>query len=132
MVPQNAVLATIVYRLNGDQMQELVPLGKSQRFRDINSIMKVDHERARLSALIDEAIKAKKEIAKQQEIIKGARSIAAEELKLNPKLFNAYLSAAFNNDYTSKLDALGQQVDLLTTLLNAMGGLMIPTEDNED
>lgn len=112
-------------------MQELVPLPKSQRFRDINSIMKVEHDRARLSALVDEAVKAKKEIAKQQEIIKGARQIAAEELKLNPKLFTAYLSAAFNNDYTAKLDALGQQVDLLEALLGAMGGMLIP-EDSDD
>ncbi len=112
-------------------MQELLPAGKAQRFRDINSIMKDPVERARLSSLIDEAIKAKKEIAKQQETIKGARAIAAEELKLNPKLFNAYLSAAFNNDYTAKLDSLGQQVDLLTTLLNAMGGMLIAPSDDD-
>ena len=102
-------------------MQELLAEA-APRFRNITSIMKDPEARKRLNAFIDEAVKCKQEILAKNEQIKGLRKLAIDELKLNPKLFNAYVSAAFNNDYGLRLDAANEMVDLLETIMAVLPG----------
>jgi len=99
---------------------------KSKKFRDINSIMKDTAAKAKLSNLIDEAVSCKGAIAMQQANIKVLRDAALEDLQLNPKLFNAYVAAAFNNDYGQRKESLEEQVAMLEAIMGEIEG---PSED---
>lgn len=101
---------------------------KTKKFRDIQSIMKDPLARAKLQNLVDEAVQAKAAIANQQLIIKALRETALSELELNPKLFNAYTSASFNNDYSVRKEALDEQLTLLEIV---MGEVQLIDHDSE-
>lgn len=94
---------------------ELAPT--TSKFRDIKSIMKDTAAKAKLSNLIDEAVTCKGAIAMQQQNIKVLREAALDDLQLSPKLFNAYVAAAFNNDYAQRKDNLEEQVALLDAIM---------------
>lgn len=106
---------------------ELLPA--TSKFRDISSIMCDTAAKAKLSNLIDEAVTCKGAIAMQQQNIKVLRDAALEDLKLSPKLFNAYLSAAFNNDYGQRKESLDEQVTLLELLMGESGTLTGPSDE---
>lgn len=97
----------------------LVPA--TSKFRDIGSIMKDPQAAATLSNYIDEAVTCKSAIATQQAHIKAIRDRAIDELSLNPKLFNAYVAASFNNDYTKRKQGLDEQLTLLEHIMKAAG-----------
>ena len=99
---------------------ELAP--KTKKFRDIASIMKDPSAKAKLTNLVDEAVTCKSAIALQQQNIKVLRDAALEDLQLNPKLFNAYVAAAFNNDYAQRKDSLDEQVALLENIMGELDG----------
>jgi hypothetical protein len=105
---------------------ELAP--KTKKFRDIQSIMKDPTAKAKLSNLVDEAVTCKSAIAMQQQNIKVLRDSALEDLQLSPKLFNAYVAAAFNNDYGQRKEGLEEQVALLDAIMGEIEG---PTSDDE-
>lgn len=107
---------------------------KSEKFRDINSIMKDTAAKAKLSNLIDEAVTCKSAIAMQQQNIKVLREVARDDLKLNPKLFNAYLSACFNNDFGVRKESLDEQLTLLDHIMGEAGITYDPNDsgDSED
>ena len=73
------------------------------------------------SNYIDEAVTCKTAIATQQTHIKAIRDRAIEEIGLNPKLFNAYVAASFNNDYTKRKQGLDEQLTLLEHIMKAAG-----------
>lgn len=95
--------------------KDLAP--KAKKFRDIASIMKDPAAKAKLSNLVDEAVTCKGAIALQQQNIKVLRDAALDELELSPKLFNAYVAAAFNNDYGQRKEGLEEQVALLDAIM---------------
>lgn len=103
---------------------ELAP--KTKKFRDIASIMKDPAAKAKLSNLVDEAVTCKSAIQLQQQNIKVLRDAALEDLQLSPKLFNAYVAAAFNNDYAQRKETLEEQVALLE---NIMGDAQLSNDD---
>ena len=94
---------------------------KTAKFRDISSIMKDPSARAKLTNLVDEAVNCKSAIQMQQENIKVLRTAALDELQLSPKLFNAYVAAAFNNDYAQRKESLDEQVNLLEFIMGEAG-----------
>lgn len=98
-----------------DNSADLIP--KTSKFRDIKSIMADPKMRAKLSNLVDEAVTCKEKIARQNDNIKVLREAALKDLELSPKLFNAYVSAASNNDYGQRKDALTEQVTLLELVM---------------
>lgn len=98
---------------------ELAP--KTKKFRDISSIMKDPAARATLTNLVDEAVTCKAAIALQQGTIKSLRETALEKLELNPKLFNAYVAASYNNDYAQRKDSLDEQLSLLDAIMAQIG-----------
>ena len=100
--------------------KELTP--KTKKFRDIASIMKDPTAKAKLSNLVDEAVTCKSAIALQQQNIKVLRDAALEDLQLSPKLFNAYVAAAFNNDYGQRKEGLEEQVALLDAIMGEIEG----------
>jgi hypothetical protein len=113
-------------------MQELV---KSPKFQPIASIMKDPLLASRLATFIDNAVEAKGEIAKQNQLIKDTVKLACDELKVDPKLFRIYVAAAFNNDYGLRLQSLNTQVDLLERIIMTLpGGLdaYMPQLTNDD
>lgn len=101
--------------------KELAP--KAKKFRDIASIMKDPAMKAKLSNLVDEAVTCKGAIALQQANIKTLRDAALEDLQLSPKLFNAYVAAAYNNDYSVRKESLEEQVALLENIMGDMPAL---------
>ena len=98
---------------------ELVPA--SSKFKDIASIMKDPRLAATLSNYIDEAVTCKTAIATQQTHIKAIRDNAIEELGLNPKLFNLYVAASFNNDYTKRRVDLNESLELIEKIMQSAG-----------
>lgn len=106
--------------------KELAPTTK--KFRDIGSIMKDPVARAKFTNLVDEAVKCKSAIALQQGTIKTLREAALDDLQLNPKLFSAAVSAAFNNDYNQRKESLEEQVSLLEGI---MGEAISYTRDED-
>lgn len=107
--------------------KELAP--KATKFTDISSIMKDPSMKAKLSNFIDEAVTCKGAIAAQQTQIKGLRDMAVEELGLNPKLFSAYVAAAYNNDYKKRKDSLDEQVVLLEYIMGEAGFITDGSKD---
>lgn len=101
------------------QPNALVPA--TSKFKDIGTIMKDPQLAATLSNYIDEAVTCKSAIATQQQHIKAIRDRAIEEIGLNPKLFNAYVAASFNNDYTKRKAGLDEQITLLEHIMKAAG-----------
>lgn len=110
--------------------KELAP--KSKKFRDIESIMKDPQLKAVLSNLIDEAVTCKGAIAVQQANIKALREDAVEQIQISPKLFNAYVAAAFNNDYQLRRQSLEEQVTLLEHIMGDAGVLRAPDESDDE
>lgn len=86
---------------------------KSEKFRDISEIMAQPRLKAMLNSFVDEAVKCKSNIAVQQEILKGYKESAQEELGLKPAVFNAYVTMTFNNDYIQRKDKLQELMDLV-------------------
>lgn len=90
---------------------------KSEKFRDISEIMANPRLKAMLNSFVDEAVKCKSNIAVQQEILKGYKESAQEELGLKPAVFNAYVAMTFNNDYLQRKDKLQELMDLVDNVM---------------
>lgn len=107
--------------------------GESKRFRSIEEIFLNPAEKAKLTNLVDEAVRCKTRIQLEQETIKQLRETAKDELSLNPKLFNYYVAMVYSNDYSARKDALDQLDKLVSTVM----GLLPPDhsgytgEDND-
>jgi hypothetical protein len=101
------------------QPQELTTA--TSKFQDIGTIMKDPNLKVRLMSLVDEAVDAKSEIAKQQSTIKALRDTALEDLKLNPKLFSALVASTFNNDFAKRKTSLEEQVTMLDHIMGEVG-----------
>lgn len=99
---------------------------KNNKFRSIEDIMKDPAAKSKLNNLVDEAVKFKSKIHDHQESVKVLRDAARNDVMLNPKLFNYYVGAAFNNDYAARKDNLDQ----LTNLMDAVIGLLPPTHSS--
>lgn len=99
---------------------------KSSKFRSIEDILKDPTLKAKLSNLVDEAVRCKIRIHMEQETIKDLRDVAKNDLSLNPKLFNYYVGMVFNNDYASRKDS----VDELSALIDSVMALLPPDNSN--
>lgn len=86
------------------------------KFRDIQSILKDPLLKAKLNNLVDEAVRCKQRIYSEQQAIKDLRDVARNEVALNPKHFNYYVSMVYNSDYTARKE----DVDQLATLIEAV------------
>lgn len=91
------------------------------KYKDINTIMRDPVARAELNSLIDEAVNHKVKIAELNQKIKLLREAAIDEIGINPKLFNAYVAASFNNDYLKRKAQLDEQVTMLEYLTGQIG-----------
>ena len=92
-------------------------IAKSSKFRDIQEIMAQPRMKALLTSYVDEAVKCKVKIAEQQEIMKGFRDQALDELGLKPPVFNTYVAMVFNNDYLQRKDKLQELIDLVDQVM---------------
>lgn len=101
-------------------------IAKSNKFRDIQEIMANPRMKALLSSFVDEAVKCKTSIATQQDILKGYRDNALDELGLKPAVFNAYVQMIFNNDYLQRRDKLTELLDLVDQVM--LDQNMLPNE----
>ena len=90
---------------------------KAPKFRSVQEIMKQPTLKAKLTNLVDEAVKAKTKIAHEQQNIKVLRDAALEELGLKPALFNQYVGMVFNNDYQQRKENVEQLIDLIDAVL---------------
>jgi hypothetical protein len=99
--------------------KELAPVdgAKKVKFRSIEEIMRDPKAKATLSNLVDEAVQCKQKIEAQQQIIKGLREAALEDLGLKPVLFNNYVGMVYNNDYQTRKDGLEQQLTLVELVM---------------
>lgn len=96
--------------------KELV--AKTKKFRSIEEIMRDPAAKAKLTNLVDEAVKCKTKIAYEQQNIKSLRDTGLEDLGLKPALFNNYVGMVFNNDYQSRRDGLEQQLTLVELIMS--------------
>lgn len=105
--------------------------GKSSKFREIREIMAQPSMKARLNSFIDEAVNAKQKIQHQQEIIKGLREGALDELGLKPAVFNQYVAMVYNNDYVQRKDKLEELIDLIEHVMSDNNLLPGPNINDE-
>lgn len=94
--------------------------GKTAKFRKIEDIRKSPQLMAKLTNLVDEAVRCKQAIYMQQQTIKDLREAAKADIGLNPKQFNAYVAATFNNDYMLRRDSAQDMVDLFDTIIGLL------------
>lgn len=87
------------------------------KFRSIQDILKDPQLKAKLNNLVDEAVRCKQRIYSEQQAIKDLRDVARNDVALNPKLFNLYINAAFNNDYAARQDNLTEQLTLIESII---------------
>jgi hypothetical protein len=99
---------------------------KTSKFRNIQDILKDPILKSKLNNLVDEAVRCKLRINQEQETIKDLRDVAKNDLSLNPKLFNYYVSMVFNNDYAARKDS----IDQLGTLIDTVMALLPPDNSN--
>ena len=102
-------------------MSDTQPVVPTSKHRNINDIMKNPREKAKLSNLIDEAVRCKTKIDFEKQTIKSLRDVAVDELGLKPALFNSYVNATFNNDYLDRKEGLEEQIDLLDAIISDAG-----------
>ena len=102
-------------------MSDMQPVVPTSKHRNINDIMKNPREKAKLSNLIDEAVRCKSKIDFEKQTIKSLRDVAVDELGLKPALFNSYVNATFNNDYLDRKEGLEEQIDLLDAIISDAG-----------
>jgi hypothetical protein len=96
---------------------------QKKQFRTIEEIMAQPTLKAKLNNMVDEAVTCKTKIAQEQQNIKALRDAALEDLGLKPALFNAYVAAVFNNDYTQRREGLEQQLMLIEHIMGEAGQL---------
>jgi uracil phosphoribosyltransferase len=101
----------------------------TKKFRDIQSILKDPAAKAKLTNLVDEAVKCKSAIAMQQTNIKVLRDEAKADLEVDPKLFNTFVAASYNNDYAQRKTSLDEQ---LTLIMGIMGEIGYEAPDSDD
>ena len=94
--------------------------GKTAKFRKIEDILKDPSAKAKLTNLVDEAVRCKQRIYTEQQTIKDLREAAKGDLGLNPKQFNAYVAASFNNDYMVRREGFAEMVDLLDAVIGLL------------
>ena len=103
--------------------------GKKKSFTEISDITKNPSSHAKLKSYIDEAVNAKIKILDQNQTIKGLRDSAAEELGLQPKMFNFLVSLFFNNNFDEKLAEIGEQETAIDALMQT--GSSAKSSDDE-
>lgn len=90
---------------------------QSTKFRSIQDIMNNPALKAKLNNAVDEAVRTKQRIFEEQLTIKTLRETALNDVGLNPKLFNYYVSMVFNNDYAARSAAVGELETLIDTVM---------------
>lgn len=90
------------------------------KFKDIQTILKDPELKAKLNNMVDEAVRCKQRIHNEQQSIKDIRDAARNDVGINPKLFNYYVSMVFNNDYASRLENV-QSLETLIETVMALG-----------
>jgi len=90
---------------------------QNTKFRAIQDIMNNPALKAKLNNLVDEAVRTKQKIFEEQLTIKTLREVALNDVGLNPKLFNYYVAAVFNNDYAMRKDSLTELSDLIDNVM---------------
>ncbi|WP_407303480.1 hypothetical protein [Acinetobacter sp.] len=106
-------------------------IAKSSKFREINEIMAQPSMKALLNSYIDEAVKCKTAIALQQELLKGFREQALNELGLKPAVFNTYVQMVYQNDYVQRKGKLQELIDLVDQVMLDQDLLPGPRADDE-
>ena len=90
---------------------------KTNKFKDVTDILRDPSSAAKLQNYIDEAVICKTKILDQQEAIKTLRTSAAEEVGIEPKMFNSLLSLFFNNNFDQKKAELTQLEEAIDALM---------------
>lgn len=98
-------------------MKNALTQPKKQKFVPIEDIMKNPASKAKLLALVDEAVNCKQKMDFEKESIKGLREAAMTDIGVHPKLFNAYVSMAYNNNYGQVKEQLEQQLSLVDAVM---------------
>lgn len=101
------------------------------KFKNIEDIMRDPAMKAKLNNLVDEAVRCKQEIYKQQQAIKDIRDVARNDVALNPKLFNYYVAMVFANDYAARKENVDQLETLIDTVMR-LGGMVDDAPNHDD
>lgn len=91
---------------------------KAKKFRDVKDILRDPSLAAKLQNYIDEAVICKTKILDQNESIKTLRQSAAEEVEIEPKMFNVLVSMFFNNNFDQKKEELTKLEEAIDALLD--------------
>lgn len=89
----------------------------NSKFRNIQDILKDPAKKAQLNNLVDEAVRCKQRIYGEQQAIKDLRDTARNDVELDPKLFNLYVNAVYNNDYSARKTSLEEMLTLIDSVL---------------
>jgi len=102
---------------------------KEKKFRTVKEIGKAPSDLAELQERVDEAVKLKQQIHQLQEDIKGLRQGAVESLSIDPKMFNALVAMAYNNNFDQKKQECWNMEEAIDTIT---GGTAIASSADED
>jgi hypothetical protein len=95
---------------------ELAMKKRGKDFTEVTQILKNPSQRAKFQNYIDEAVNVKLSIQSKQEEIKSLRSSCSEDLNLDPKVFNDFVSLHYNNNFEQKKAEVDRWEDILHTL----------------
>ncbi len=99
----------------------MVLAGKKNQFTEVTTILKNDHQRAKLQNYIDEVVRCKTRILDQNEGIKSIKEAAVNELNIEPKMFNSLVSLFFNNNFEQKKEELEKLEAAINALMQTQG-----------
>lgn len=91
---------------------------KGKNFKDVASILADTSTRRKLQTYIDESVVLKTQILDKQQSLKTLRDSAADELGIEPKMFNSLVSMFFNNNFEEKQQEVERMEAVLTALMN--------------
>ena len=103
------------------QNNQLATQGGRKSFTEISTILGNPQSRTKLQNYIDEAVRCKGRILDENESIKGLRDAAADELQLQPKMFNSLVTLYFNNNFEQKRSEI-QELEFAIDVLLGMQG----------
>lgn len=100
---------------------------KKKEFIPVTTLLKDKSQYSKLMNYIDESVRCKTKILDEQESIRTLREAVVDEMNIDPKMFNALVSMAFNNNYEQKKMELESQVEAIEALMGT--GLSVAASD---
>ena len=101
-----------------------LPKGKKEKagskYTPIQDIRKDPVKWAKLNSIVEDSIALKTKAAQVKQELKESKAFAVEEINIDPKQFQFFLDAMYNNDLEERKDKLEKLDDVLDAVMGML------------